>query len=273
MDRKLVEQLMTAFNAKLDSDDEIDSLINSLNEHRSTYADADRYAEHIGELLNETMQSYLTPEVLQSEGMQIGDMVHTALPIAHEDIANYTKETQSSLNHRSGLHIKGLDIPLNEERLNGLIKYLSNYEVIDEETLNVLAQKQTTFLKSIITDSIERNVAFHYDIGLQPRIIRRYFGGCDWCKKLAGEYTYPDNVPDDVYKRHNNCHCIVEYFPGNGRRQDVWTKKWKSEHTDEIKQRIELSKELEDPYQFKSAQQIGRERQLKQEWEDYYKHK
>lgn len=67
--------------------------------------------------------------------------------------------------------------------------------------------------------------------------------------------------------------AIVEYFPGNGRRQDVWTKKWKSEHTDEIKQRIELSKELEDPYQFKSAQQIGRERQLKQEWEDYYKHK
>lgn len=76
---------------KLASDDEIDSLINSLNEHQSTYADADRYAEHVGELLNETMQSYLTPEVLQGEDMKIGDMVHTALPIAHEDIANLHK--------------------------------------------------------------------------------------------------------------------------------------------------------------------------------------
>ena len=51
-------------------------------------------------------------------------------------------------------------------------------------------------------------------------------GCCDWCRSLAGTYSYP-NVPPDVYKRHRNCRCTVDYYPtGKGKRQDVWSKEW-----------------------------------------------
>ena len=40
---------------------------------------------------------------------------------------------------------------------------------------------------------------------------------------LEGEYEYPD-VPKDVYRRHENCDCTVEYISA-GKRQDVWTKR------------------------------------------------
>jgi len=61
---------------------------------------------------------------------------------------------------------------------------------------------------------------------LKPKIIRKEFGNCcDWCKEVVGVYTYPD-VPDGVYKRHRYCKCRVIFEPGDGRRQDVHTKRW-----------------------------------------------
>ena len=38
---------------------------------------------------------------------------------------------------------------------------------------------------------------------------------------------YPD-VSQDGYRRHKTCRCAVEYVPGKGKRQDVWSKKWRA---------------------------------------------
>lgn len=73
----------------------------------------------------------------------------------------------------------------------------------------------------------KKNVKFRSDAGLDCYIIRNDHGGCcKWCSKLAGKYHYPEDVPKDVYRRHDNCGCTVTYL--NGRKaQDVWSKtKW-----------------------------------------------
>ena len=56
--------------------------------------------------------------------------------------------------------------------------------------------------------------------------IDRQGGGkcCPWCAKLIGHFKYPDNVPKDVYRRHDNCTCTVTYGTKGGARQDVWSK-------------------------------------------------
>lgn len=67
---------------------------------------------------------------------------------------------------------------------------------------------------------------FTINLDLNQKLLETTDGhGCAWCSKLAGVYTYP-NVDRDVYRRHDNCTCTVDYQPGNGKRQDVWTKKW-----------------------------------------------
>lgn len=59
---------------------------------------------------------------------------------------------------------------------------------------------------------------------------------------MVGTYNYPDEVPDDVYKRHRHCRCIVEYFPGDGKKQDVWSKEWEDvDKEDKIQERFEYS--------------------------------
>lgn len=52
---------------------------------------------------------------------------------------------------------------------------------------------------------------------------------CEWCRNLAGSYTYPDGVPHDVYRRHQRCRCAVDYNPGNGKNQNVHSKQWRDE--------------------------------------------
>ncbi|MEQ3347524.1 hypothetical protein [Peptoniphilus senegalensis] len=65
---------------------------------------------------------------------------------------------------------------------------------------------------------------------------------CDWCKEVVGTYEYPD-VPKDVYRRHRFCKCTVDYLPGNGKKQDVWSKKWiDSDGNEEVQERIKFSK-------------------------------
>jgi hypothetical protein len=78
---------------------------------------------------------------------------------------------------------------------------------------------------SVVDDMVKANMDFHHKLGLKPRITRKAAAGCcEWCDALEGEYEYPDDVPDDVFRRHQRCRCTVEYEPSSGRKQNVWTK-------------------------------------------------
>ncbi|WBW49558.1 hypothetical protein O6R05_06060 [Peptoniphilus equinus] len=79
--------------------------------------------------------------------------------------------------------------------------------------------------QAMVDDTIKTNVEFHHKLGLRPKIVRKEAGNCcDWCKEVVGTYEYPDEVPDNVYKRHRFCRCTVECNPGDGRLQNVHTK-------------------------------------------------
>lgn len=68
--------------------------------------------------------------------------------------------------------------------------------------------------------TVKTNADFQYKAGLRPKIRRMTDGKCcEWCSRLAGVYDYPD-VPKDVFRRHANCGCVVEYDPGDGKQTE-----------------------------------------------------
>jgi hypothetical protein len=78
--------------------------------------------------------------------------------------------------------------------------------------------------RSFYDDYVETNVKYRSEAGLECFIIRSDHGGCcKWCAALAGKYRYPEEVPKDVYRRHDNCTCTVTYISGR-KAQDVWSK-------------------------------------------------
>ena len=113
----------------------------------------------------------------------------------------------------------------------------------------LLDEPVKNFTQSVVDNTIKANSEFQYKAGLRPKIIRKEAGNCcDWCKEVVGVYEYPD-VPKDVWRRHRFCRCTVDYLPGDGRKQDVWSKQWTDvDKNDKIEKRIEFSKRDPDFY-------------------------
>ena len=85
----------------------------------------------------------------------------------------------------------------------------------------------TNYMQSYVDDTMKRNAEFQSRAGVSPKIVRKSpTKCCPWCDALVGEYKYPDGVPRDVYRRHDNCNCVIEFHPGDGRIQNVHTKEW-----------------------------------------------
>lgn len=129
-----------------------------------------------------------------------------------------------------------------ENRIQGIVDRVSSEDDFDSIKWITQAPVQT-FCRSAVDETAQKNAELHRDLGIQAKIVRTMTGkeNCKWCEGLAGEYEYPD-VPDDVYHRHDDCDCVVEYQPGDGTTQDVWSKEW-YETSDELK---EARAELDD---------------------------
>lgn len=89
---------------------------------------------------------------------------------------------------------------------------------------NILGEPVSNLCHAFYDQYVEANVRFRSRAGMKELIIRRQLGKCcKWCADLAGIYT-PENAPADIYRRHDNCKCMVTYKDENG-YTDVWSKK------------------------------------------------
>ena len=97
-------------------------------------------------------------------------------------------------------------------------------DISEEKMVRRMTSTTENITRSFYDDYVETNVKYRSEAGLECFIIRSDHGGCcKWCAALAGNYRYPEEVPKDVYRRHDNCTCTVTYT--NGRKaQDVWSK-------------------------------------------------
>lgn len=134
------------------------------------------------------------------------------------------QQVQAAVNQAAGLRLQAVKAGRNEDRIAGLVT-----ELVEKEELapfgDVLRQQTENFAVSVVDDTLRSNVHAHYRAGLGPRITRYSSGSCcAWCDALAGSYAYLDEVPDDLYRRHTNCDCYLEYRPSADRAQNVWTK-------------------------------------------------
>lgn len=217
---------------------EIEARINS---EMATYIDAGEYADEVGKILAEAYSRNLSSSVLPNGRMYWNiaqRVVDPTMEKAYINISDMTMRIQTLLNQKAGIGIQAIRPELNLDRIAGIDNRLCREENYDNISWILDAPVQN-FARSIVDDSIKKNSEFHGKAGMRPKIIRRSSGNCcKWCDEIAGTYFYPD-VPNDVYRRHKKCDCVVEYAPGNGRRKNVHTKQWRrEEENDKIKQRM-----------------------------------
>ena len=141
-----------------------------------------------------------------------------------EDINEQCAAVQTAFDKHNALHLAPQKAAFPAERVMQIAHSLSDPTVSDD-TIKRRARSVSNVVVSMHDDFIEANAKFRSGAGLQCFVTRVTDGSCcPWCTRLAGRYRYPDDIPDEIFSRHDNCGCTVTYENGR-KRQDVWSKR------------------------------------------------
>lgn len=239
----VIENIINHFDKGFKESDKIKSALEVLKENKATFKNANDLAMEVGNILSDVFKDTLNSDMLYNKKMyqeMAEKLVNSSLKKAHEVISDYSTSVMGNLNKVSKVSGGVVTPTFNQNKANGIVTRLVRDEF--EKVKWILDAPVKTFCQSVVDDTVKVNVKHHARLGLKP-VVKRVSSGncCDWCNKIAGVYDYPD-VPKDVYRRHSNCDCVVEYFPGDGKKQNVWTKKLtNSENNAKIEKRKRIA--------------------------------
>lgn len=224
----LIADVTDEFHRLYEKSDRIRYLLEKVREGTATYAEAQQYSLEVSRLIGAAYEKHVSSAVLPDGRMYYNissRLIPATLDENYKAVSDYAVKVQKKLNENARIGIAAKAAEKDADRVEGLVNLASSADQYDD----VAGQLQTAFenySQSIVDKTIQANASLQYRVGLSPKIIRRAERKCcRWCSDLAGEYEYP-GVPDDVYRRHENCRCTVEYDPGSGKRQNVHTKGW-----------------------------------------------
>lgn len=225
----LLEEIQNEFDKRTYNSKKLKKAFLLLQNKKATYLDVNNFAIEIGEILSDVLRTKITAEVLPDGKMyfNIADRIlNPTMKKNYDLISNFIVDVQTELNRTANLSLKGQIPEFNQDRVDGIVNRISSEE--DFESIKwLLDDPIINFSQSIVDDGIKANAEFHAKAGLQPQITRKVLGhACEWCSRLAGTYGYYE-ASKEVYQRHERCRCTVDYNPGNGRKQDVWSKTWR----------------------------------------------
>ena len=245
---KLLKKIQDDFKNKFDNSKIIRELYRKVEQGNATYKEANEFAIEVGELLSGSFKKNLSSSVLPDGRMyyNIADrIIRDALGNNYELVADVSAKIQEILNKKAGIGIKAIKPKINEDKVRGIVDIVSGKEKYDDIAY-MLGEPVINFSQSVVNDAVRENADFQYKAGLSPKIIRTSTGKCcEWCDKLAGIYDYEavSDTGNNVFRRHKYCRCLVEYAPGDGKRQNVHTKQWRKETKRRIENSFTQSKE------------------------------
>ena len=245
---ELLEKIKADFFSKAEKSAELERLLILVRSGKANFIDAHEFATKLGQILSEALQINISGSILPDGKMHFNiasRILNETLGTNHKMVSAYAEKVQDILNKEAGIGLKSIQSPINQERINGLVNRLSYEEKFDDVSW-ILKEPIVNFSQNIVDNHIKVNADFHFKSGLKPKIVRTTDGNCcAWCSKLAGVYTYP-SVNKDVFRRHDRCTCTLDYHPGNGKKQNVWSKNWSQETTNESEKRTQREKDLKD---------------------------
>lgn len=232
---ELLDKIKKDFFKAAESNAELERLLLLLQNGEATFLDAHEFSTILGKLIAKSLKENISSAVLPEGKMHYNiaeRILNDILGTNHNMVSSYSDRVQTILNQKADIFLNSIKPKINQDRINGMINRLS-YEENFDDVAWMIDEPVVNFSNNVVDKFIKANAEFQFKAGLSAKIIRTSTGNCcEWCDAIAGTYTYP-NVPQDLYRRHNNCDCVVEYFPEKGsenygKRQNSHTKKWEN---------------------------------------------
>lgn len=217
-----MDDLLVLVKGKSASDPQLRAVRKKVRKGTADFNDTAQYSETLSKLIGKNLSANILdipPDVREKLSTEL-------LEYGYTDINELLNDVQISLDEKNGIHIRSQRADFPTERVEQFVHSLID-PTVDDNTIKRRAKAGSeTITKSFHDDYMKKNAAFRSDAGLKCYIVRTAaYKCCEWCSNIAGRYPYNvDEMPEDVFRRHDNCDCrtILE----NGReRQDVWTKR------------------------------------------------
>lgn len=224
---ELLEKIRAYFKKKCQGDAYIQSVLGKVAAGTAQMEEISLLSQSIGFRASQAISEYVNVAALPDGKMyyNIADTILSGvLKDNYEIINSAAAECQRALDRKMGINIEPQRAPYPAERVQAVAGAASAPDISEEKMVRRMTSTTENITRSFYDDYVETNVKYRSEAGLECFIIRSDHGGCcKWCAALAGKYRYPEEVPKDVYRRHDNCTCTVTYT--NGRKaQDVWSK-------------------------------------------------
>jgi len=220
---ELLTQVQQTFKNNLIKNRKIAALQQKIAEGAATYIDSEQYAYEVGKALADAYGAHFKDILV--DGKIPEDIARQILPPTlrsdYDYVTSATEQIQNSLNKKAGISLNAIVPGYDLDRQEGLIKYLieNGYITIEKSFFDSI----TEFSQHISDQSVKDNADFHSKVGFQPVIVRKLVGGaCEFCKQRAGTWNYAELTDNEVFRRHANCRCTVEYIPSKGNKKRVW---------------------------------------------------
>ena len=259
---ELHDRIKAAFDARCEKDSTLTHIKRKIENGTAAMEDTSVYARRLGELLRKSIESTTKPDDLPGEKMYYNIAQSILEPLLrgnYDDVNAICAEVQSALDAKKGIGLKPQKADFPAERVRAAIGGAAVKETA-EHAIQVLGRTAENITGSFQTDYVKKNAEFRSKAGLSCYIERKDgFRCCNWCAGLAGRYRYPDEVPKDVYRRHDNCTCDVSYVSEKG-RQNVHSKQWTNEQAKA--QRIEYVAGAPKPMKLTKAEAIAKQSEI-----------
>jgi hypothetical protein len=227
--KELCGRVKKALEERVSSNAFMARLKEEISEGRASMKDASLYSQALGIDLRRAIREVVTPAELPDSTLYYNiaySILEPMLRDTYEDVNSICADIQSRLDGKAGIHLAPQKADFPTERVRAAAGSASTRDT-PAHGIEVLERTSENITAAFSDDYMKANADFRSRAGLDTYIERRDDGKCcEWCSKIAGRYSYPDKAPRDIFRRHDNCGCTVEYVSSKG-RQDVWSKKWR----------------------------------------------
>lgn len=223
---EILRKIIRKYGVMTDNIRQMQIIESKLKRHAATYTDAEGFAQEIGKALTSIFREYL-PEALTDGKLYRAAadvLVKNPMIRAGKDIGKVVKRIQESMNDAAGIGMNAIIPELNQDQINGIITGICNADSFSSNMEQFMDQVEN-FMEGHVDDCVRANAEAQSEAGLTVTVQRIADAKCcRWCSGLSGSYPYEDvrNRNNDVWRRHNNCHCQIIYDPRGSKRRRVY---------------------------------------------------
>ena len=210
--------IVNTYKAAVKDDPRITALRKKLEEGGTKTESAWSYGNVAGEQMEKAFLDNAQAIVETEDGY---NAVKKALKAGYDDVSEYSADVLSGVNQKAGIGMKGTPANFDDVRstASAISNKISNAETV-EECENYIREEVKTFTNNAAGDTIRETAKMADSQGMNPKIERTAAAhACQYCADLSGSYVYP--CDRNVFSRHANCDCTIEYIPVKGAKKIV----------------------------------------------------